>query len=289
MKIKEILNKKRLISFEFFPPKTPEGEIELFNNIKSLEAVNPDFVSVTYGAGGSTREKTQNISKKIHDDEKLSVMSHLTCVGHTKAELHDILAQYKKEGIDNILALRGDMPQNLDAKELKSDFTYAHELVSFIKSEFGDYFSVGCAAFPELHPESPNMDWEMRYYKEKVEKGVDFSITQLFFNNEYYYRFLDKSQNEGVNIPVIPGIMPITNFKQIKKFASMCQATIPDTLVRKMEEYEDDNDAVEKIGIEYAVEQCKDLLRNGVPGLHFYTLNKSKATMKIYNEIKGEL
>lgn len=286
MKINEILNKKRVISFEFFPPKTTEGETELFANIKKLEEINPDFVSVTYGAGGSTRGKTQDISIKIQNEEKISVMSHLTCIGHIKAEIDEILNEYKAAGIKNILALRGDVPANTAPESIHSDFKYAAELVEYIKNGFGDTFSVGCAAFPEIHPESPNMEWELRYMKEKIEKGADFAITQIFFDNKYYFEFIKKAKEYGINIPIIPGIMPITNFKQIKKFASMCKSTIPDSLVSRMENYEDDNEMVEKIGIEYAVEQCRELLIEGVPGLHFYTLNKSKATIKIYEKIR---
>lgn len=289
MKIKNILDKKRIISFEFFPPKTPEGENELFTNIKKLEEIKPDFVSVTYGAGGSTRGKTQLISKRIQNDEKISVMTHLTCVGHSKDEILSILKDYKKSGIKNILALRGDIPADTDSANLVSEFKYAVEMIEYIKKEFGDYFSIGCAAFPELHPESPNIEWEIRYFKEKIDKGVDFAITQIFFDNKYYYEFSERAKKAGITIPIIPGIMPITNFKQIKKFASMCKATIPDALISKMEKYEDNNEEIEKIGIEYAVEQCKDLLKNDVKGLHFYTLNKSKATVKIFNEIKNYL
>ncbi len=286
MKISQLLKSEPFsVSFEFFPPKTPEGEQELFNTIKDLEPLKPTFVSVTYGAGGSTRERTQRIVQRIHTQTKLTVMAHLTCIAHTKEELLEILGNYKNMGIENILALRGDMPK--DAPTTERACSYAVELVRLIRDNFGDYFSVGVASYPEGHPESPNMEWEIKHFKKKVDAGADFSITQMFFDNAYYYRFLDLCQRAGIDIPIIPGIMPITNFKQIKKFAQMCGAEIPQSLVEKLEPYEDRPEEVEKIGVEFAVRQCEDLITSGVKGLHFYTLNKSKATLEIYRAIGG--
>ncbi len=286
MKISQLLKSEPFsVSFEFFPPKTPEGEQELFNTIKDLEPLKPTFVSVTYGAGGSTRERTQRIVQRIHTHTKLTVMAHLTCIAHTKEELLEILGNYKNMGIENILALRGDMPKDVPTTERAC--SYAVELVRLIRDNFGDYFSVGVASYPEGHPESPNMEWEIKHFKKKVDAGADFSITQMFFDNAYYYRFLDLCQRAGIDIPIIPGIMPITNFKQIKKFAQMCGAEIPQSLVEKLEPYEDRPEEVEKIGVEFAVRQCEDLITSGVKGLHFYTLNKSKATLEIYRAIGG--
>jgi len=275
------------VSFEFFPPKTPEGERQLFETIEHLRRLKPTFVSVTYGAGGSTRDRTRNIVKRIHEETELTVMAHLTCIAHTKEELIDILKDYRDIGIENILALRGDVPHDKpDFRPPEGACRYAVDLVRLIRSEFGDHFSVGVASYPEGHPESPNMEWEVRFFKEKVSAGADFSITQMFFDNSYYYEFLELCSKAGIDIPIIPGIMPITNFKQIKKFASMCGATIPQSLIDRMEPVENDPKEVAKIGVEFAIKQCEDLLHNGVPGLHFYTLNRSKATLEIYEAIK---
>lgn len=289
MKISEKLKQVNTsISFEFFPPKNEEGEKQLFNTIKDLEKLNPTFVSVTYGAGGSTRDRTRNIVKKIHEETSLTVMAHLTCIGHTKKELIEILSDYKNIGIQNILALRGDIPLGQEESEIykKDGCRFANELVKLIRTEFKDWFSIGVAAYPEGHPESPNLERDIFYFKKKVEAGADFAITQMFFDNRYFYEYLNLCEKEGINIPIIPGIMPITNFKQIRKFALMCGATIPEDLVKKLEKVEDKPEEVEKIGIEFATKQCEDLLKHGVKGLHFYTLNKSKATIEIYNNIK---
>ncbi|HIE58428.1 MAG TPA: methylenetetrahydrofolate reductase [NAD(P)H] [Persephonella sp.] len=288
MKISQLLRQvNRSISFEFFPPKTKDGEEALFKTIKELEHINPTFVSVTYGAGGSTRDRTRNIVKKIHERTSLTVMAHLTCIGHTKKELLEILQDYKNIGIQNILALRGDIPVNMENFHIPEDgCKFANELVGLIRVEFNDWFSIGVATYPEGHPESPNLERDVYYFKKKVEAGADFAITQMFFDNRYFYDYLELCEKEGIDIPIIPGIMPITNFKQIRKFALMCGATIPEPLVKKLEKVQDKNEEVEKIGIEFAVKQCEDLLENGVKGLHFYTLNKSKATIEIYNQIK---
>ena len=291
MKIIDKLKKEKIsISFEFFPPKTKELEDALFKTIEELKPVNPTFVSVTYGAGGSTREKTRDIVKKIHEDTGLTVMAHLTCIGHSKQEIRQILEDYKNIGIENILALRGDIPISFDKKDIPLDgCKYASELVSFIKDNFGDYFCIAVASYPEGHPESPNLERDIYYFKRKVEAGASFSITQMFFDNAYFYDFLDRCEKVGINIPIIPGIMPITNFNQIRKFASLCGATIPEEVVKLFEKYADNPEETKKIGVEFATKQCEDLLKNGVKGLHFYTLNKSDATIQIYNNIKALL
>jgi len=291
LKIGEILRSGIFsVSFEFFPPKTEEGERELFETIRNLEHISPTFVSVTYGAGGSTRDRTKRIVEKIHKETHLTVMAHLTCIAHSKQEILSILGEYRKMGIENILALRGDIPASMPNFELPADACkYAYELVMLIRENFKEAFSIGVASYPEGHPESPNMEWEIRYFKEKVFAGADFSITQMFFVNDYYYRFVELCQKEGVHIPIIPGIMPITNFKQVSKFASMCGATIPDKLVKSLEPYADNQEETTKIGVEFAIKQCEDLLDNGIPGLHFYTLNKSKATMQIYHAVRDRI
>ncbi len=291
MKIGDYLRQGKFsVSFEFFPPKTSEGEEELFQTIKSLQQLNPTFVSVTYGAGGSTRDRTRRVVERIHKETNLTVMAHLTCIAHTKEDLYDILKGYAQIGIENILALRGDLPANMpDFKPPEGACKHGSELVRFIRENFGKTFSIGVASYPEGHPESPNMEWEIRYFKQKVEAGANFSITQMFFDNSYFYRFLELCQRAGIDIPIIPGIMPITNFRQIQKFASMCGAEIPQSLVERLEPYADNPEETLKIGVEFAIEQCLDLLENSVQGLHFYTLNKSKATLLVYEGIKGAL
>ncbi|WP_293444062.1 methylenetetrahydrofolate reductase [NAD(P)H] [Persephonella sp.] len=292
MKISDLLKQiKRSVSFEFFPPKTPEGEESLFKTIKELEFIKPTFVSVTYGAGGTTRERTIRVVKRIHTQTGLTVMAHQTCIGHTKKEIIDILNQYKDIGVQNVLALRGDIPKGQEESFVfpPDGCRYANELVSLIRENFGNWFSIGVAAYPEGHPESPDIDTDIHFFKKKVDAGAEFAITQMFFDNRYFYRFLDKLAKVGVNIPVIPGIMPITNFKQIKKFADMCGATIPSDLIKRLQPVADRPEEVEKIGIEFAVKQCEDLLKNGAKGLHFYTLNKSKATVQIYKAVKDLL
>ena len=291
MKIGEILKRGIFsVSFEFFPPKNEEGEKQLFETVSKLKELNPTFVSVTYGAGGSTRDRTRRVVQRIHEEVGLNVMAHLTCIAHTKEELIEILREYDEIGIDNILALRGDVPRDdPDFRPPDGSCKYAVELVKLIKDEFGERFSVGVASYPEGHPESPNMEWEIRYFAEKVRAGSDFSITQMFFDNSFYYSFVDQCLSAGIDIPIIPGIMPITNYRQIKKFASMCGAEIPQGLVEKLEPVSDRPEEVAKIGIEFAIRQCEDLLRNGVPGLHFYTLNRSKATLLIYEAIKDSV
>ncbi len=289
MKIGEILKRGEFsVSFEFFPPKGEEGQRQLFKTVEDLKDLNPTFVSVTYGAGGSTRDRTREIVGQIHSRSGLNVMAHLTCIAHTPKELIEILNQYDEMGIDNILALRGDVPRDRpDFRPPRGSCRYAVQLVSLIRERFGDRFSIGVACYPEGHPESPNMDWEVKYFKEKVKAGADFAITQMFFDNSYYYEFVDLCTNNGITIPIIPGIMPITNFKQIKKFASMCGAEIPQILVARLEPVQDKPEEVAKIGIDFAINQCEDLIEKGAPGLHFYTLNKSRATLEIYRSIRN--
>ncbi len=288
MKIIEKLKQTEIgISFEFFPPKTQDAEISLFNTIEDLKHINPTFVSVTYGAGGSTREKTRDIVKKLNEETNLTVMAHLTCVGHYKEEIKNILDDYKNIGIENILALRGDIPLNFERSKIPLDACkYASELVSLIRENYDDYFCIAVASYPEGHPESPNLERDLINFKKKVEAGADFSITQMFFDNRYFYEFIDRCEKANINIPIIPGIMPITNFNQIRKFALLCGATIPEDVVKMFEKYADNLEETKKIGIEFAIKQCEDLIKHNVKGLHFYTLNKPDATLKIYESIK---
>lgn len=289
MKIIEKLKQTKIsISFEFFPPKTQDAEVSLFKTIEELKHINPTFVSVTYGAGGSTREKTRDIVKRIHEETNLTVMAHLTCVGHSQEEIKNILNDYKNIGIENILALRGDIPLNFEKSKIPLDACkYASELVSLIRENYNNYFCIAVASYPEGHPESPNLERDLINFKKKVEAGADFSITQMFFDNRYFYEFIESCEKANINIPIIPGIMPITNFNQIRKFASLCGATIPEDVVKIFERYADNLEETKKIGIEFAIKQCEDLIKHNVKGLHFYTLNKSDATLKIYEAIKN--
>ncbi|MEJ5285176.1 MAG: methylenetetrahydrofolate reductase [NAD(P)H] [Brevinematales bacterium] len=283
MKIREMLRKERTISFEFFPPKTDEGYKELFLHIQNLEKLSPSFVSITYGAGGSTKDKTRDLVLRISKENRINVMAHLTCISHSKEEIIEILKDYKENGIQNILALRGDFPKE-DNLHTDKGLKHATDLISLIKENFDGFFSIGGAVYPEMHPETKDWDEEMKYLKLKEEMGMEFGITQLFFDNNKFYEFIDRCEKKGVNIPIIPGIMPISNYNQIKRFVSMCNATIPQKLNEEIEKYPDE---VEKIGLEFAIHQVEDLIKNGVDGIHFYTLNKSRSTILIYNEIKN--
>ena len=287
MKISEKLKSSSpVFSFEFFPPKDEAGFQSLFEAIGRLKSANPAFVSVTYGAGGSTRSKTVDLVGKIKNDVEIESMAHLTCVGHQKEEIISVLESLHTLEIDNVLALRGDPPMG-DEKFVKTEggFGYANELVSFIKSKSS--FCVGAACYPEGHIECPNLKIDMDNLKRKVDAGVDFLITQLFFDNKYYFDFIDKAIQAGINIPIIPGIMPILNIKQSQRFTKMCGATISDSLLAKFDGIQDDPEKVREIGINHAIDQCKDLLRSGAPGIHFYTLNRSKATLAILENLQG--
>ena len=279
MRIDKLLDDDIGISFEFFPPKNDKDRDILLNTAKNLKSYNPRFVSVTYGAGGSTISYTKETVLRLKDELFMNVMAHLTCVTHTKDELLNILDFYEKNNVDNILALRGDIPKN------GSNIGCSHgsDLVRLIKTHFDDKFCIGVACYPEGHPESPNMRWEIKYFKQKVDLGADFAITQMFFDNKYYYEFLELCQKANIKIPILPGIMPITNFKQISKFASMCGATIPSMITDALENLNEED--VYKKGIEFAINQCSELLSNGVKHIHFYTLNKSKAVLEILKAI----
>lgn len=287
MKIRDILARdKRTFSFEFFPPKTPEGEAALFRTIAELKPLSPSFVSVTYGALGNTRGKTFEIVARIKKEYGIEAMAHLTCVASTREEMRGILAELKAKGIENTLALRGDPPQGTtEFVKPENGFGFAGELVEEIK-KFGG-FSIGVAGFPEKHPRSPDVKSDIFYLKKKVDAGADFVLTQLFFDNALYFEYVKQARAAGVTVPIIPGIMPITDFKQLDKFIAMCGATIPAKVRTELNPIQDDLDAVYRYGVDYATRQCQELLDKGAPGLHFYTLNKSRATRDIYLNLKG--
>jgi len=283
MKLSEILAQAQapLISCEFFPPKTDKGEENLWACLDELRAINPAYVSVTYGAGGTTQERTKGIVTRIQAETGLSPVAHLTCVGSTADDIAALLEDYRAAGIENILALRGDPPEGMNHFEATAGgFSYATDLISFINSKKD--FSIACATYPEGHPESKGgVRDDIGYLKLKQDKGADCAVTQYFFDNEAYFRFLEETAKAGVTIPLIPGIMPITNYDQIVRFSAMCGASIPDWVHEQMNPIREDLDAVKKLGIELATRQCSELLAAGIPGLHFYTLNKSEATIAI--------
>jgi methylenetetrahydrofolate reductase (NADPH) len=287
VKIRKLLEKKEpVFSFEFFPPKTDEGEKKLFETIEHLWELAPSFVSVTYGAGGSTRDKTIGWVSRIKTELCIEAMAHLTCVGSSRSEIHSILARLHENGIDNVLALRGDPPQGEENFQPHSEgFSHANELAEFIKSRYD--FCLGGAAFPEGHPESPSMESDTHFLKNKVKSGTDFLITQLFFDNRYYFDLIRRTSEAGITTPIIPGIMPITNVAQVERFTSLCGATIPDDLRKTLHDIESDPNAVMDLGIRYATQQCRELLAKGAPGIHFYTLNRSPATRAIFENLKS--
>lgn len=285
MKIKDILKERaKGISLEFFPPKSAEGKDSFMKVVNTLRRYNPLYISVTYGAGGGTQDRTSNTLKLIKQETDLVLMSHLTCIGATQTAMDVLLRDYINLGIDNILALRGDPPRNMpDFDPSIGEFRYAKDLIEFIKKY--NYFSIAVAVYPEGHPESPSLEKDLEYTKEKIDSGADFAITQMFFDNRYYYDFMERAERRGIKIPILPGIMPITDFKKIKEFASFCKATIPKDIEEKMVLLINKQDEMFKLGIEHAIKQCADLINNGIKYLHFYTLNKSEAVGEIIDAI----
>lgn len=275
------------ISFEFFPPKTDEGERNLFEKtLPALMAIRPDYSSVTYGAGGSTRDKTLSIVERIQREQRLTCMAHLTCVGSTRDMLQNVLADAARRGIRNILALRGDPPPGThEWVKVEGGFEYSWELVRFIREVGG--FGIGVAGFPEGHiacVEGREVDWQR--LKFKVDQGADFIITQLFFDNADFFRFTDHLKNQlGSQVTVIPGILPVLSGSQLKKFTTLCGARIPETMLRRLNEIGDDEEAAIAYGIEYAAAQCRELLDRGVTGLHFYCLNKARSTVEVVSRL----
>ena len=287
--IDAIWDRSPTLSFEFFPPQDDVGFWDLYRTIESLKPLSPSYVSVTYGAGGSTRKKTLELVRRIKRDSGIEPLAHLTCVEHSRLELAQIVDDLKNGQVDNILCLRGDPPQARTAYQPHPDgFAHAADLVRFIRERHPG-LCLGAACHPETHPEALNPEADLTHLKLKVDAGADFLITQLFFDNADFYRFCDRCAAAGVFVPIIAGIMPILSVKQIKRFTHMCGATIPVDLLGKIEAVEDDADAVRHLGVLHATAQCQDLIENGVAGLHFYTLNRSTATRAIFQQIKSRL
>ncbi len=287
MRIDEIIatSDGPVFSFEFFPPKTDEGERKLRATLDSLRALEPDFVSVTYGALGSTRGRTVDLTHWIKQDLGIEAMAHLSCVGSSRDELKLILDGMRQAGIENVLALRGDPPAGETSwKPHPHGLRYSTELAELIRA--GYPFSIGAACFPEVHPEAPDLAHDLHFLKRKVDSGVSFLITQLFFDNELYVRFVEEARATGIEVPIIPGIMPITDVAQIKTITGRCGATIPDRLLDALEWRASDPEAVHGLGVAYATLQCAELLARGAPGIHFYTLNRSHATRAILSALR---
>jgi methylenetetrahydrofolate reductase (NADPH) len=287
MRIDRILEQRRpVFSFEFFPPKTDEGQRTLEGTLETLADDAPDYVSVTYGAGGTTRNRTVEITKSFKQDLGIEAMAHLSCVGEPAERLVEILGEIDSAGIENVLALRGDPPRGeSEWKPHPGGLSYSVDLIRLISERFD--FCVGAACFPEIHPDAPDRASDLRYAREKAEAGAGFLITQLFFDNDSYFAYVEEARAAGVEVPIVPGIMPITNYGQIKRFTEMCGATIPEDLTAQLDGRADDPEAVAELGVAYATLQCSDLLARGAPGIHFYTLNRSPATRAILAALRA--
>ena len=285
MRIAEKIRSRRpFFSFEFFPPKDDAAEKNLFATIETLKPLDPGFVSITYGAGGSTRARTVDLAKRLCADAGLDVMAHLTCTGASVDELRDVLGELRRGGIENVLALRGDPPKGTAGfVAAEGGLQNSTDLVTLVKKEFS--FCVGGAAYPEKHPEAASFDADLAALSAKVRAGAEFLVTQLFFDNARYVEFVERARQWGITVPILPGIMPITNYEQIDRFTRMCGATIPASLRDELEARREDPQAVIDLGVAYATLQVADLLARGAPGIHFYTLNRSPATRAVVSAL----
>ena len=272
---------RRRFSFEFFPPKTDLGKEKLQTVRSKLARVEPDFFSVTFGAGGSTRDRTIETVLNLHK-QGISTAPHLSCVGGTREEIRELLDLYREHGVNRIVALRGDMPSGM---AVAGDLRYANELVSFIREHSGDAFHLEVAAYPEFHPQAGSAEEDLKNFARKVEAGANSAITQYFFNPDSYFYFIDRLEKLGITIPVVPGIMPIVNFANLTRFSNMCGAEIPRWIRKQLEAYGDDSDSIRKFGEEVVTGMCEKLLAAGAPGLHFYTLNQAEPSLGIWKNL----
>ncbi len=285
MSLSHLFESKRVISFELFPPKTPAGEKSLYANVESLMKFNPDFITCTYGAGGSTQDKTLEIIEKVKQQFSVPVASHLTLVGSSVDDLRRYLETAKNQSVDYIVALRGDPPKGQSSfQQAEGGLRYANELVDLISAEFND-FGVLVAGYPEKHVEAPSLEVDLENLKRKVDAGADAIVTQLFYDNEDFFRFRDLCEKQGIKVPVVPGLLPVTSLKQIQRIAGMCGAKLPQQFVEDLGKEETEEGQLE-VGIEFAIKQTQDLVSGGVAGLHFYVLNRSSATSRILEAVE---
>jgi len=272
----------KVYSFEFFPPKTEKGVANLRNTRDELAGLDPRFFSVTFGAGGSTRERTFDTVCEIQRESDIEAAPHLSCIGSTKDSIRDILNLYRKEHIHHIVALRGDLPSGMG---LPGEFRYANELVEFIRAESGDHFHIEVAAYPEFHPQARDADKDLANFKRKVDAGANSAITQYFYNPYAYFHFVERCEKLGIDLPIVPGIMPITNYTQLARFSDMCGAEIPRWIRKRLEAYGDNRDSIRAFGEEVVTEMCQALLDAGAPGLHFYTMNQAGPSKAIWTNL----
>ena len=272
----------KVYSFEFFPPKTEKGVANLRNTRDELAGLDPRFFSVTFGAGGSTRERTFDTVCEIQHESDIEAAPHLSCIGSTKDSIRDILNLYRKEHIHHIVALRGDLPSGMG---LPGEFRYANELVEFIRAESGDHFHIEVAAYPEFHPQARDADTDLANFKRKVDAGANSAITQYFYNPYAYFHFVERCEKLGIDLPIVPGIMPITNYTQLARFSDMCGAEIPRWIRKRLEAYGDNRDSIRAFGEEVVTEMCQALLDAGAPGLHFYTMNQAGPSKAIWTNL----
>ena len=278
------MSQERRYSFEFFPAKTEAGHEKLLNTARQLATYKPDFFSCTYGAGGSTRDRTLNTVLQLDGEVKIPTAPHLSCVGDSKAELRELLGLYKTAGIQRIVALRGDLPSGMGMAS--GELRYANELVSFIREETGDHFHIEIAAYPEMHPQARNFEADLANFVRKAKAGANSAMTQYFFNADSYFYFVERVQRMGVDIPVVPGIMPITNYSKLARFSDACGAEIPRWVRKQLESYGDDAESIRAYGEQVISEMCERLLQGGAPGLHFYTLNQAEPSLAIWNNLQ---
>ncbi len=269
-------------SFEFFPPKNDAGAEKLRQAREALSELNPALFTVTFGAGGSTRDRTFDTVVEIKQQSNIDVAPHLSCISGTSDSIREILNQYKEQGIRHLVALRGDLPSGMGTP---GEFRYAKQLVKFIRQEHGDYFHIEVAAYPEFHPQASGAGADLKHFKRKVEAGADGAMTQYFYSADAYFRFIDSCEQMGIDLPIVPGIMPITNYKQLARFSDACGAEIPRWIRKRLEDFGDDMESLRRFGTDVTTRLCQELLEGGAPGLHFYTLNQAGPSMEIWRNL----